>query len=130
MIKPDELKQVDAGSGYFIGEIKEQHKHLTYLKPKTLVTLFDGVDNMLNFVTEKMPKAKESKSSESTGRSKFNAFATYEEAMDTFRNRPEQITTFDPAEMRVKDLGEIGNEVEYDVTGDFIDIGRYREGIS
>lgn len=129
MIKPDELKQVDAGSGYFIGEIKEQHKHLTYLKPKTLVTLFDGVDTMLNFVTEKMPKAKESKSSESTGRSKFNAFATYEEAMDTFRNRPEQITTFDPAEMRVKDLGEIGNEVEYDVTGDFIDIGRYMEGI-
>ena len=129
MIKQDELKQVDAGTGYFIGEIKVRHPHLTYLKPTALVTLFEGVDTMLDFVTEKMPEAKNGRSSESTGRDGFNAFSTYDEAMDTFRNKPEEITHFDPAELRIKDAGEVGSQVEYDVTGDFIDIGRYMEGV-
>ena len=129
MIKSEELKQVDAGSGYFIGEVKQRHQYLRYLDTGTLVTLFDGVDKLLDFVTEKMPEPKRGGSSTETGRNNFNAFATYDEAMDIFRNRPEEITTFDPAELRIKDAGEVGTEVEYDVTGDFIDIGRYMEGI-
>lgn len=129
MIKSDELKQVDVGSGYFIGEIQETHKHLNYLKKNTLVTLFDGVDTMLDFVTEKMPQPKRGESSVSTGRNEFNAFETYEKAMTTFRNKPEEVTEFDPAELRIKDAGEAGTQVEYDVVGDYIDMGRYMEGI-
>lgn len=129
MIKSDELKQVDAGSGFFIGEIQEQHPYLSYLKKGTLVTLFDGVDTMLDFVSEKMPNPKRGESSSSTGRDNFNAFATYEEAMTVFRSRPEEVTEYDTAELRIKDSSEAGSQVEYDVTGDFIDMGRYMEGI-
>lgn len=129
MIKSDELKQVDVGSGYFIGEIKTQHEQLRYLKPKTIVTLFDGLDTMLDFVTEKMPTPKNGESSSSKGRDNFNAFKTYEEAMETFRFKPQEVTNFDPAELRIKDAGEAGTQVEYDVVGDYIDMGRYMEGI-
>lgn len=129
MLEPHELKQTDKGVGYFIGEIKTQHPHLTYLRPTTIVTLFDGVDTALDFVTEKMPTAKEAKSSISTGRDGFNAFKNYQEALDTFRLHPEKLVTFDPAELRIKDADEVGNTVDYDVTGDYIDMGRYMEGI-
>lgn len=129
MLHATDLKEVDAGNGYFIGEIKERHPHLTYLMPGTIVTLFDGVDKALDFITEKMPDAKRAKSSTDTGRDGFHAFNTYEEAMTTFRNNPEKIVTFDPAELRIKDASEVGSTVEYDVVGDYIDMGRYMEGI-
>lgn len=129
MVNQDELVNVKTGTGYIVGELGATHPHLDYLKKDTLVTLFDGVDNMLEYVLKEMPKPKHSKSSSATGRTRFNTFESYEEAMETFRSRPENITDFDPAEIRVKDFGEVGNEVEYDVTGDFIDIGRYMEGI-
>ena len=129
MLKPQDLKQVDAGSGYFIGEIKIRHPYLRYLREGAIVTLFDGVDKALDFITEKMPVAKQGRSSVATGRGGFNAFGTYEEAMSTFREHPEKVVKFDPAELRIKDESEAGSYVEYDVTGDFIDMGRYMEGI-
>lgn len=129
MIKQDELVNVKTGTGFIVGEMGERHPYLKYLRHGAIVTLFDGIDNMLNYITEYMPDAKRSKSSSSKGRDHFHTFATYEMAMDIFRNKPETITNFDPAEIRVKDLGEVGNEVEYDMTGDFIDMGRYVEGV-
>jgi len=129
MLKQEELVNVKTGTGYIVGEMGAQHPYLKYLKQGAIVTLFDGIDNMLNYMTEYMPKAKRGKSSSDTGRTRFHTFDTYETAMDTFRHKPETITEFDPAEIRVRDLGEVGNEVEYDMTGDFIDMGRYVEGI-
>ena len=128
MITQDEIKVIDNGSRYTIGEIKETHKNLKYLKKGTIVTLFDGIDTALDFINTNL-KAKESKSSEKEGRARFNAFDSYEQAMDTFRNKPEEITKFDPTEIRIRDTAESGIDVEYDVTGDYIDMGRYMEGI-
>lgn len=129
MISQDEIKLVDSGNNYAIGEIKEQHKYLTYLKPGAIVTLFDGLDTALDFVTEKLTEPKRGDSSLSTGRDGFNSFPDYETALDTFRNHPEKVVKFDPSELRIKDESESGTTVEYDVTGDFIDMGRYVEGI-
>ena len=129
MLKQDELRKVDEGSGYFIGEMSGTHKDLSYLKDGAIVTLFDGLDTMLDFITTKMPKPKRGDSSKRTGRSGFNAFSGYDEAMQTFRSEPEKIVHFDAAELRIKDASEVGTEVDYDVTGDYIDMGRYMEGI-
>lgn len=129
MIPQDEQTIVDSGTGYTISEMKTQSKVLPYLKTGAIVTVFEGIDRMLDFITEKMPDAKRGGDSADTGRSSFHYFDTYEEAMDTFRKHPEKVVKFDPAELRVKDVNESGTNVEYDVTGDFIDMGRYMEGI-
>ena len=129
MISQDELNQVDVGRGYFIGEMKKQHKHFTYLRQGALVTLFDGLDVALDTVLTKMPEPKRSEASSKQEPGSFNRFNSYEEALDTFRNKPERVVKFDPAELRIKDESEAGNTVEYDVVGDFIDMGRYMEGV-
>lgn len=129
MVDEKQLTNLKTGTGFVVGEMNCTHPHLDYLKDGAIVTLFDGVNNMLNYVQKYMPKPKRSKSSESIGRGNFNYFDTYAEAMDVFRNKPADITDFDQAEIKVSDLGETGNDVEYDVTGDFIDMGRYVEGI-
>lgn len=123
------VKKVDEGTGYFIGEMEGGHKNFPYLDRGTIVTLFDGLDNALDFVLEKMPRAKQDGSSDSRERDGFNAFGSYQEAMDTFRHKPEQVVKFDPSELRIKDASEVGSQVEYDVTGDYIDMGRYMEGV-
>lgn len=129
MIPQDELTVVDTGSGYVIGELPTQHKHLTYMREGALVMKFDGVDTALDFVTSKLTEPKRDKASVKTGRANFNAFDTYEEAVDTFRNHPEKVVSFDPAELRIKDANEAGTQVEFDVVGDYIDMGRYMEGV-
>lgn len=129
MISQNDIKVVDSGSGYVIGELPQKHKHLTYMRPSALVVLADGVDNLLNMVAEKMPDAAREKSSASTGRTEFNAFDTYDEALTTFRTEPQKVVSFNPAELTIKDSNEAGSQVEYDVTGDYIDMGRFMEGI-
>lgn len=129
MLQADYYRQVDSGSGYVIGEISKPHPDLTYLETGTIVTLFDGVDTALDFITSKLPGPKHGNSSVDRGRGDFNAFPDYDTAMSTFRNHPEKVVKFDPAELRIRDDNEAGSQVDYDVTGDYIDIGRFMEGI-
>lgn len=129
MVQQDELKIVKQGSSYVWGKMTKQHDKLNYLKEDALVCLFDGVDTALDMVTKEMTEPLRGKSSSDNGRGRFQSFETYEKAMDTFRNKPEDVVDYDPTEIRVTDLTEIGNQVEYDVTGDYIDMGRYMEGI-
>lgn len=129
MLNEHEITVTDKGSGYTIGEVPSRHKQLDYLRAGALVCLFEGTDQLLDYVSEKMPTAKRGESSISQGRSGFHAFDSYEEAMTTFRSTPEKVVKFDPSELRIKDEQESGTQVEYDVTGDFIDMGRYMEGI-
>lgn len=130
MIDQHEIKVVDRGSGYTIGEIKDaKHPTLDYLKEGAIVTLFDGVDTALDFITTNMKEPKHSGSSTSNDDPEFNAFGSYDEAMQTFRHKPEEVVKFDATEMSIKDVAESGTEVDYDLTGDYIDMGRYMEGI-
>ena len=130
MIKFDNLTEGFKGAGYSVHEIaNSQHPQLSYLKEGALVGFFDGVDVMLDFVTEKMPTAKAGRSSVEQGGGGFHAFNSYSQALDTFRKQPESVTKFDPAELRIKDVSESGTSVDFDVTGDYIDMGRYMEGV-
>lgn len=129
MILPTDIKVTDSGSGYTVGEMEGTHEYLTYLNRGALVCLFDGIDTTLDYVATKMDKAKKAKSSANTGRDSFNSFSTYEEAMTTFRKNPQEVVKYDPTELRVRDVSESGTSVDYDVVGDYIDMGRHMEGL-
>lgn len=128
MIPEHEVDVFDKGNGVSFAELGKHHPHLRYLKPTTLVVHADGLDNLLGELNKKMPKPKKAGSSDEFDWG-FHHFASYREAMQIFRNTPEQVVKFDPGELRIKDNNEAGTMVEYDVVGDFIDMGRYMEGI-
>lgn len=128
MIEQDKIRVNDVGNGYIIGETK-RNKQLKYLEDGTLYASFEGLDKLLDYAVDKMPEAKEGKSSERHSLGGFNAFATYEEAITTFRSSPEKVVQFDESELRIKDDSESGNNIEYDVVGDYIDMGRFMEGV-
>jgi hypothetical protein len=129
MVKPDQIKVERSSDMYMVGELIEQHPYLTYLRPGVIVGLFEGVDTLLDYVGQYMKTAKQRKSSIRTGDDDFNAFRTYKEAFDILRNKPQEVTKFDPAEIRVRDISESGLEIDYDVVGDYIDMGRHMEGL-
>ena len=131
MIEDDLIKVTDSGANYTFGELKTRHQDFAYLDGGALVARFDGLDTMLNYVKKNMPKAQRGEAStknEGAGDG-FNAFNSYKEAMDTFTSSPDKVVRFNPAELRIKDDSEAGNTVDYDVVGDYIDMGRYMEGI-
>lgn len=129
MIDQDDIHVKQSGTGYTIGEMRGQHELLPYLQTGALVCQFDGLDNMLAALEEHMPKPQRSGSSDSRGRDDFNAFSSYNQAMDVFRNKPQEVVKYDPGELRIKDESESGSRVDFDVVGDYIDMGRYMEGI-
>jgi len=58
----------------------------------------------------------------------FNFFCILlAEAMDMFRNKPRQVRKFKPAEDDLKAKDSIGRDIEFDVTGDYIDVSRFLE---
>lgn len=130
MIKLEEIKVTDSGHGYTVGELAvDRHKDLDYLGRGTLVCQFEGVDTALDYVSKNYKQPRHMESSVQTGDFRFNTFDSYDEAMLTFRQHPEKVVKFDPSELRIKDESESGSYVDYDVVGDYIDMGRYMEGI-
>lgn len=132
MIQFDELKQIDKGHGFTISELDTtnlQHSQLKYLKRGAMVAMFDGVDVMLDFIEKNMSRPKQVGSSDEPKQSGFHQFSSFQEAMSTFRSKPESITSFNQTELDIRDVAEAGTDVDYDVTGDYIDMGRYMEGI-
>jgi hypothetical protein len=130
----DNIKIKQTGSDYLIGTVKERRRdtkgELDYLQERELVGSFNGVRSFLNYLKENIPKPPAHySSSEDGGRSDFQVFKTYQEALDTYLNNPSSLVRFDEIEEVLQSFDEIGKDVEYAITGDFIDIARYMEGI-
>lgn len=129
MLQAQDILVVKKAQGIVVGELGRKHRDFTYLKPESMVLLADGVDNLLDYIAKEMPNARRAGSSNGSGWGGFNAFPTYQHAMDIFRNKPQEVVSFDPGELRITDDHESGNRVGYDVVGDYIDMGRYMEGV-
>lgn len=125
MIRP-EIKEIASGSGYSSGTITKIPDGLNYLSTGELASFFDGVDTALDYITTLEVRGRGMSEDYEPG---FHTFQTWDEAVDTFRNHPERVVKFDPAELVIKDNSEAGQEVDYDVVGDYIDMGRHMEGI-
>lgn len=134
MIEDSLLNNQQRTDKYVVGElVPANHPKLNYLRHGALVGKFDGIETFLDYLKEKMPNhGSGDRDSSSTHRSEepdFYTFETYEQAMEIFRTKPETIAKFDETELRIKDVNETGNTVNYDVVGDYIDMGRYMEGV-
>lgn len=137
IVDPTQLGNLKIEGGVMTGNSQVDNELLSKTK---LVVVADGVDQLLDHVLKEYPIAKEGKSSGESGKFrdtgffmtntvKFHAYDTYEETLEIFRHRPQELVKFDPAEIAPRSFDESGNEVEYNVTGDFIDMGRHLEGV-
>lgn len=128
LINPSDIKDVKKSPGV-IQALGATSKGV--LGTNEMVVIADGVNVFLDYVSKEFPTPKQdgSSSNRGGGHGSFNFFSTYEECMDVFRNKPSNLVDFDPTELDILDFNESGNDVEYNVTGDFIDIGRFLEGV-
>nr|DAH82352.1 MAG TPA: hypothetical protein [Caudoviricetes sp.] len=131
LIDYNTLADIERGDGYIFGKVCDKTKtSLKYLENKELCGKFEGVDIFLNALTDTSLKTgKYGNSSRKMGKNGFNLFETYAEAMDTFKNNPSKVANFIEKDDKILGGDSAGMGVEYDVTGDFIDMGRYVEGI-
>lgn len=96
---------------------------------KKLSVQFDSVNQVFRAIDKFNWVPQHSKSSNKYEGSDFHTFHSLAEARDIFENHPETIRNFSTLDDRLTSVDSPGIEVEYDVTGDYVDVGRYLEGI-
>lgn len=131
LIDYNTLEDIERGDGYIFGRVGNRTKtKLKYLEIRELCGKFEGVDIFLNALTDTSLKiGKYGNSSQRRGKDDFYFFDTYDEAMDTFKNNPSKVANFIEKDDKILGGDSAGMSIDYDVTGDFIDMGRYVEGI-
>lgn len=93
---------------------------------------FESVAEIFRTIDNKGWVPQQGKSSDSSKRDSYSSdFYTFEnlaEAIDVYRNNPERVRTFDNKDIKLESIESPGKDIYHDVTGDFIDIGRYMDG--
>lgn len=125
LISKDAVTTKHRSEGLFTGNIDQNQ--LGYLGSKALVGYFDGPLRFIDYLKREMSEPKNDRSSVKN-EGGFNAFATYEEALDTFTNKPSTLLGFKESDVALRDGVNAGIGVEYDTQGDYVDVGRYLEG--
>lgn len=127
------------GEGYEIGELSDpaftrlvMHDGWK-LQGGELCGRFDGIDTFVSFLEANGGKfgSRKPKPTDSSHTTRFGSwvkFPTYEEASDAIKTEPETFRHFDEAQIRIREWSSNGNDVDYDLTGDFIDVGRALSG--
>lgn len=82
----------------------------------------------LAYINKEMPTAQHSASSDYRGTNSFHALSSFTEAMNIYKNHPEKVTKFTENDLRLEGGDASGIDIQYDVSGDFVDIGRYLSG--
>ena len=121
-------------SKYVAGTAKHS-KTPDYLRDSTLVANFYSLSEFFNMLDDTMyykgryESSKEVHTIRDDGNNDWVNYATYDEALEVFKKRPHEISQFDNNDISITDYEESGNFVDYDVVGDFIDVGRYLDGV-
>lgn len=99
-----------------------------YPQEGALAVRAESVTDFMNYLdaTKDREGARDSSSRE-LGYGSWNTFQTWDEAVDTCRNNPNKVRKFEEQDKDIKSPDGWGNEVQYDVTGDYIDMGRFVE---
>jgi hypothetical protein len=130
------LASKESSVGVTLGTIKPGLHPSTHTDKHCLSGHFDGLNTFLDFVAENMKTPKQDKSSSIIvydnenpfGNSNFYTFKTYEECFNIFRKEPGKLERSKESSEKMFDPENAGNQIEYDVTGDYIDMGRYLAG--
>lgn len=129
LITVDKLDQskLQTGHGFVVGPLATPPDNSNYLNRGVLVGKFEGLNSLFEFQRSLQATAKRDKSSDRVGGG-YNYFRTYEAAVDTYLHNPMAITDYQELDDQINGGEASGKELEWDVTGDFIDIGRFLEG--
>lgn len=89
-----------------------------------------SVASCLRHIKEHMPEPRKEKASSRSSREgdDFYTFTSFEDAMTTFLDKPYELAVFKEAVSMVKVMDTPGIEIDYDVVGDDLDMGRFLEG--
>jgi hypothetical protein len=99
---------------------------------KTLVGNFGSLAEFFALITGPFSSTEGLRYSDSLMKSRggnWTVFDDYETALDVMLSRPQELVKFKTNEVELNDGEESGREVSFDVTGDFLDIGRYLDGV-
>lgn len=124
------LAEYNSGTVDF-GKISNRDYSLmpNYLRNESLVINFNNLAEVFT-LTQKLGKPrKHHNSSQQKGYGSWVEFDTYEQAYNVLTKEPQRVVDFKANDIAINDYDESGNDVNYDVTGDFIDIGRYLDGV-
>jgi hypothetical protein len=132
LVKSDALLSADVKrDGVFVARRNTNSASpLRYLQSMELVGWFDSTTRFMNFLQSDMstPRFEKASSKIKGADDDFNAFTSFEEALDIFVNNPSKVRGYDESDVVILDGDNAGNSAVYDVTGDFLDVGRYLEG--
>lgn len=119
------------GPGYVSGRLSDRNKVFDYLHEGALVAKFDSVQSVFGAIKQLDWKpAREKSSDKKPGRdgNDFNKFNSLSECLDVFTNNPRSVREFKEEALRLTAEESIGKEIQFDVVGDYIDIGRFLDG--
>lgn len=113
-----------------VSKLRDKHNLPSYLKYNTNIGNFTSVGNFLKFIALKMKEPKKSSfnSSVSTKSKDWCAFE-YDKALKVFTNTPWEVVNFKSKELVLENSSESGRDVQFDVTGEFFDVGRYLDNV-
>jgi hypothetical protein len=98
------------------------------LKDGKLSAEFDSPNDVFRVIRKLGWKPQQSKSSDDGDRGDFHTFNSLAEAIDVFENKPDSIRQFSINDDRLERPDSPGKDVQYDITGDYLDIDRYLTG--
>lgn len=128
MLPTQHMKVIKSEPNILVGEITEPDKWFNQARFGGLVVAAASVADMVNFTKKEWPSPARGMSSNSERDGGFHFFRDFNHAVETYTKNPSSVRQFEIHDAPLKSLSDVGNDVFYDVTGDFIDIGRVIEG--
>lgn len=129
IIDTNVLTDVTHTDSYVIGK---SAKSTQLLKKGERVMLFSGLRTAIDYISSNLHDDApygEGSSKDIGGRNGFHFFPSFSHTVEVFTKRPGEVVKYDPTELQPTEFMEVGTDLEYDVTGDYIDMGRHLEGI-
>lgn len=111
-----------------VGEIQNPSKWYSSAQHGGLIVAASSVSAAVNFTANEYKEPRRSGASNHSGRDEFQEFSSFREAVDVYTNNPSKIRKFEIHDAPLKSLTDVGNSIYFDVSGDYVDIGRVIEG--
>jgi hypothetical protein len=119
--------KIELSDNYLVAPLKNATKN--YQKKNELVGKFNGLNALFEYQKKYQAKPKQAGSSDGNGGGgNFNHFKSFNQAVDTYLSNPGSIVEFSQKDDVIEGGESSGRELIHDVTGDFLDVGRYLEG--
>jgi hypothetical protein len=94
----------------------------------TLIARFASVPDLFRTIRERQWEPQHAMASDIPGDGEFLIFQDLADAHHVFQNEPWRIREFSQKDDSLRNEDNPGNDVFYDVTGDYLDIGRFMAG--